>query len=98
VGSVDYIKKKFGAGYNLIIQSRFFHEKEPRISFFRSTREKLESQTFEIMSKIHSITPEAYQFDDSGANLLKCVLPFTEQHKFAELFSELEKLPDIQVD
>jgi len=50
------------------------------------------------MSKIHSITPEAYQFDDSGANLLKCVLPFTEQHKFAELFSELEKLPDIQVD
>jgi len=28
VGSVDYIKRKFGAGYNLIIQSRFFSLKK----------------------------------------------------------------------
>jgi len=85
VGSVDYIKKKFGTGYNLIIQSS-------------GTREKLKSQTFEIMTKIHSITPEAYQLDDSTTNLLKYVLPFSEQNKFAQLFAELEKFPDLQIN
>lgn len=84
VGSADYIKRKFGTGYNLVIESS-------------ASKEKLESQTFQIMTKIHRIVPASYSLDDSTASILKYALPFSEQDKFAQLFSELEQVPDINV-
>ncbi len=86
VGSVDYIKKKFGTGYNLIIESS------------NTSAEKLEDRAFEITTKIHNITPKASRHDDFTGNMLKYLLPFSEQNKFAELFSELEKIGGIQMN
>ena len=85
VGTVDYIKKKFGTGYNLVIEST-------------TTKEKLENQAFQITTKIHQIIPTSYSLDNStAANILKWVLPFSEQNKFAELFAELEQLSGLNV-
>ena len=48
--------------------------------------------------KIHKIIPKAYRLDNyTTQNQLKFVLPFSEQNKFASLFLELEKIPDIKV-
>ena len=63
----------------------------------RAKKEKFENQTYEIISKMHDIIPEAYRMDDSTTNLLKWVLPFSAQNKFSMLFTELEKFPDLQV-
>ncbi len=85
VGSADYIKKKFGTGYNLVIESS-------------ASKEKLASQTFQIITKIHQIIPSSYSLDDSTASILKYALPFSEQDKFAQLFSELEQIPDLNIN
>lgn len=49
------------------------------------------------MTRIHKIVPTSYSLDDSTANMIRCVLPFYEQNKFAQLFSELEQLPGLNI-
>jgi len=56
----------------------------------------LKNQANEITSKIHHLVPQAY-IKELAPNILKFVLPFTEQNKFAGLFAELEKIDGVQV-
>jgi len=57
----------------------------------------LQHQNEEITSIIQSFVPSAYCDNDTTLNVLKYILPFGEQKKFSELFSQLEKRRDIKV-
>jgi len=84
LGSVDFIKKEFGVGYTLVLQSR----QNPLI---------LKEKAQEIDSKIRSIIPSATLHGDTNLNVMKYSLPFSEQSKYAKLFLEIEKMKEIQV-
>jgi len=63
----------------------------------RNNPDILQHQSAEITSIIQSFVPSACCDSDTNLNILKYILPFGEQKKFSELFSQLEKLKDIKV-
>jgi len=85
LGSVDFIKKEFGVGYTLVLQSR----QNPLI---------LKEKAQEIDSKIRSIIPSATLHGDTNLNVMKYSLPFSEQSKYAKLFLDIEKMKEIQIN
>jgi len=90
LGSADFIKKRFGSGYKLIIQTK---------NHDNYTEEEILDKFFEIKSQILSIIPSAIQGSENEAsyNSLEFNLPFDEQSKFSQVFQELEKIPNVQI-
>ena len=84
VGSVDYVKKKFGVGYTLILQNS-------------KGQKELQKQAPEISEKIQGIVSLFHRDTDTNLNVIKYAIPLSEQKKFPKLFFELEKLKDLQV-
>jgi len=84
VGGVEYIKKKFGVGYSMILQNA-------------SGPNKLQAQACDIDSKVKNHIPHAIGHSDIALNLIKYILPFEDLSKFSPLFAELEKLKGLQV-
>jgi len=84
LGGSEFIKKKFGTGYNLIL-----HDSENSV--------EIQNRALEITDKVHSFIPSAYRDYNVAANIIQFTLPFNEQPKFADLFEELETIPDLAV-
>ncbi len=84
VGSVEFVKKKFGTGYTLVISNRQYPA-------------YLATQANQINKIIQSLIPSAELISDTTLNILKYALSSIEQKKFSRLFRELEAIPDIQV-
>jgi len=85
VGSSDFIKKKFGTGYNLILHDN-------------SNSTEIHNRALEITDKIHSFIPLAARDYNVAPNIIQFTLPFSEQLKFADLFEELETLEDLSIN
>jgi len=88
LGGVGYVKRTFGEGYTLILEN----SKNPT---------KIRSQAEEIASKIKIKThiPSAFLSQtETSLNFIQYVLPYGEQKQFSELFSDLEKMKEIQVE
>jgi len=84
VGSVEYIKKKFGVGYSMILHNAIGPT-------------ELQAQASEIASRVKNYIPKALGHSDVALNLIKYVLPFEDIGKFSLLFVDLEKLKGLQV-
>ncbi len=84
VGSVEYVKKKFGTGYTLVISNNQYPA-------------YLATQAPHIDKIIRSLIPSAEIISDTTLNILKYAISSIEQKKFSRLFRELEAISDIQV-
>jgi len=85
LGGSEFIKKKFGTGYNLIL-----HDSENSV--------EIQNRALEITDKVHSFIPSASRDYNVAANIIQFTLPFNEQPKFADLFEELETIPDLAIN
>lgn len=89
VGSSDYIKKKFGVGYHLIITPNY--ERNITVEHFESLRPRI----FEV---IHQFIENVSQEDKDASGVIKYMLPFSYQKIFPQLFEELEKIENIKLN
>jgi len=98
LGSTEFIKKKFGSGYNLILHNKFIIcFKENLINFYSNNTTNIQNQADEITTMIKRIIPSSIRQYETTLNNIQYVLPFSEQSKFSTLFAELEKINNIQV-
>lgn len=88
VGSSEFIKKKFGVGYHLVLT-----HKEEQISLGANNTSTPEH----IANLVQSSIPSAVRVEDSAPGVQKFLLPFTEQDRFAKLFTELEGHQNVKV-
>jgi len=84
LGSVDYIKKRFGTGYTLVISNSV-------------NPAKLTTQVSQITRIVTNLLPSAELTSETTLNILKYALSFSDRNKFSRLLRELEEIPDIQV-
>ena len=84
VGGIEYIKKKFGVGYSMVLQNT-------------NGPNELQAQASEIASKVKNYIPKALGHSDTALNLIKYILPFEDISRFSPLFTELQKLRGLQV-
>ena len=89
VGSSDFIKRKFGVGYHLIITPDY--ERNCTIEHFES----LQPRIFDI---VHQFIESANQEDQGTSAIIKFMLPFTYQKSFPQMFEELEKINNIKLN
>jgi len=82
LGSADFIKKKFGTGYHLIIGP--LSDKQEDINIFESFKGQVESKILKIIPKAKN---ESAQKDK-----VKYLLPFDDLPLFSSLFGEIEQL------
>jgi ATP-binding cassette, subfamily A (ABC1), member 3 len=85
MGSSEFIKKSFGAGYYLTIVSRSSDEK------------KIDQISDDIESIIKNHVPSFKRDEQTSSQVLKYLLPFSSQKNFSPLFKELEYVPEIQI-
>jgi len=85
VGSVEYMKKKFGTGYTLVISNN----KNPS---------DLTTQAEQINEIIQGMIPSAESISNKTLNILKYTLSCFDQKKFPRLFREIEAIPNIQIN
>jgi len=85
VGSVEFVKKKFGTEYTLVISNR----KNPAL---------LPIQAEQISKIISEVIPSAEIISDTTLNILKYTLSSFDQKKFSRVFRGLESIPDIQIN
>ena len=78
LGTCEFIKKKFGLGYNLILSASNQFPEE-----FLSIKK-------ELNEKITSIIPLSKKSQSTEDNIVY-ILPFTSQNLFTTLFEELEE-------
>lgn len=89
LGSSEFIKKKFGVGYHLVLT-----RKEQSISLGANNDWNPE----EIEKIIQQHIPTAARVEDTAPSVHKFLLPFPEQHKFAKLFSVLETKENLNIN
>eukprot|EP00347_Sterkiella_histriomuscorum_P015355 403357331 len=86
LGTVDEIKKKYGVGYNLKVQS--------------STHGQFLSQDLiqQVIEIVKQIVPTSYQRqnDFKTQHSLEFVMQINQQNLYPQLFRELENIPEIQ--
>jgi len=96
-GSADHIKKKFGVGYTLILQSKWLEYWILSNKFFSQDSSSFHDSAKEITSRVQNVIPSAYLHGTTTLNLIKYSIPFDQSHNLPILFSELEKIKDIRV-
>ena len=86
LGTPNYLKKKYGVGYNLIVTPQFKYVNE-----FAAQKDNIIRQTKELIN--HA------EVDAKTSNtVLRMILPYNESPKFSQLFDFLEKIPSIEVN
>lgn len=85
MGSSEFIKKSFGAGYYLTV----------------TLKDGEESKFDQVSNKIEKILethiPGFKRDEQTSSQVMKYLLPFSTQKEFPDLFSELEILPEIRI-
>jgi len=87
LGSSEFIKKKFGVGYHLVITPDY---ETSNLEKFIQSRDLI----FDTISEILDIRREEQKSNES----LKFLLPFTQQKNFSRIFEELEKIEGIKLN
>jgi len=64
---------------------------------FSQNPSNLQSKSKEIASRVQNVIPSAYLHGKTTLNLIKYSIPIDQRHNLPILFSELEKIKDIQV-
>ena len=85
LGTSNYLKKKYGVGYNLILT--------PKIDFI----DEFLSQKESLINQVKSMINHTEVDTKTSAEMIKMVLPYTESSKFSELFKILENQPFLEV-
>ena len=85
LGTSNFLKKKYGVGYNLIITP-----KPQEVQAFHENKERYVSHVKNI---IHTSEVDS----KTSADMIKMTLPYNQSPKFATLFGVLEKEPQIEV-
>jgi len=87
LGTSEFMKKKFGVGYYLSITPNYQLAKQGEFVSLIPTIDKIVS---------HSIEGSKRE-EQTSADVVKYLLPFTAQPKFPELFVQLEQIPQIKI-
>jgi len=66
-------------------------------NIFSQNPSNLQDKAREIDSRVQNVIPSAYLHGTTTLNLIKYSIPFDQRHNLATLFSELERIKDIQV-
>jgi len=89
VGTSEFIKKKFGVGYHLIVTPNY--EQNCTVEDFENLKETV----------AHIITQhiEGAKIDEQGgSSILRFSLPFSDQRVFSQIFEDLEKLVKLKLN
>lgn len=86
LGTSNFLKKKYGVGYNLIITPR-----PDAVQDFYPNKER-------YMQLVKSLVKTSELDSKTSPEMIRITLPYEESQHFAELFGGLEKEPQIEVN
>jgi len=85
LGTSNYLKKKYGVGYNLILTSK------------PDTLSQFAAQKDHLINTVKSIINNTDLDSKTSPEMIKMILPYGESSKFSQLFEILEKESSIEI-
>ena len=89
VGTSEFIKKKFGVGYHLIVTPNYDNN---------CTNEDFDNLKETIVHIVTQHVEGAKMEEQGGSSVLRFLLPFSDQRIFPQLFEDLENLQKLKLN
>ena len=93
LGSTEFLKKRFGAGYKLIMNLAIGHTKKGSQDNLTILNQDRDNNYKLILDTIKEVIAGSYlDEDETNDTQVVAILPFDQVSQFGELFTKLDKL------